>query len=94
MGSKGWGFLKVRSAFPYFLFLVSYSLFPCVFAPLRALRETKPPQSPKGGILKHFPFISIFVLKKSLRLCSLASFARNKAPSVPQRGNFEAFSIY
>jgi hypothetical protein len=40
MRSKGWGFRKVRSAFPYFLFLVSYSLFPCVFAPLRTLRET------------------------------------------------------
>ena len=30
MSSKGWGFRKVRSAFPYFLFLVSYSLFLCV----------------------------------------------------------------
>jgi len=46
MGSKGWGFRKVGAAFPYFLFLVSYSLFPCVFAPLRALRETK--KSSKG----------------------------------------------
>ena len=33
MSSKGWGFRKVSDAFPYFL-------FPCVFAPLRALRET------------------------------------------------------
>ncbi len=41
MGSKGWRLRKVGAAFPYFLFLVSYSLFPCVFAPLRALRETK-----------------------------------------------------
>jgi hypothetical protein len=41
MRSKGWGFRKVEAAFSYFLFLVSYSLFLCVFAPLRALRETK-----------------------------------------------------
>ncbi len=41
MGSKGWGFRKVGAGFSYFLFLVSYSLFPCVFAPFRALRETK-----------------------------------------------------
>jgi hypothetical protein len=41
MSSKGWGFRKARTAFPYLLFLVSYSLFPSVFAPLRALRETK-----------------------------------------------------
>ena len=34
MRSKGWGFRKVRGAFPYFLFLVSYSLFPCVFLSL------------------------------------------------------------
>jgi hypothetical protein len=27
-GSRGWGFRKVGAAFPYFLFLVSYSLFP------------------------------------------------------------------
>jgi hypothetical protein len=38
---KRLGFRKVGAAFPYFLFLVSYSLFPCVIAPLRALRETK-----------------------------------------------------
>jgi hypothetical protein len=37
----GWDFQKVGAAFPYFLFLVSYSLFQCAFAPLRALRETK-----------------------------------------------------
>jgi len=41
IGSKGWGFRKVGSAFSYFLFLVSYSLFPCVITPLRALREIK-----------------------------------------------------
>ena len=41
MSSKGWGFRKVEAAFPYFLFLVSYSLFTSVFAPLRALRGTK-----------------------------------------------------
>jgi hypothetical protein len=41
ISSRGWGFRKARASFPYFLFLVSYSLFP-------------------------------------LRLCSLASFARNK----------------
>ncbi len=41
MGSMGWGFRKAGTAFPYLLFLVSYSLFPCVFDPLRALRETK-----------------------------------------------------
>jgi hypothetical protein len=41
MSSKGWGFRKVGTAFPYFLFLVSYSLFPCVFAPLRALRALR-----------------------------------------------------
>jgi hypothetical protein len=46
--SKGWGFRKVEAAFSYFLFLVSYSLFLCVFAPLRALRETKKVQ--KVGI--------------------------------------------
>jgi hypothetical protein len=28
MGSKGWGFRKAEAPFPYFLFLVSYSLFP------------------------------------------------------------------
>jgi len=28
MSSRGWGFRKVESSFPYFLFLVSYSLFP------------------------------------------------------------------
>jgi hypothetical protein len=28
MSSKGWGFRKVEASFPYFLFLVSYSLFP------------------------------------------------------------------
>jgi len=49
MRSKGWGFRKVEAAFSYFLFLVSYSLFPCVLAPLR--------------------------------LCSLASFARNQKRS-------------
>jgi len=32
MRSNGWAFRKARSAFPYFL---------CVFAPLRALRETR-----------------------------------------------------
>jgi hypothetical protein len=26
MSSKGWGFRKVGAAFPYFLFLVSFSL--------------------------------------------------------------------
>jgi hypothetical protein len=41
MRSEGWGFRKVSAALPYFLFLISYSLFPCVFAPLRPLRETK-----------------------------------------------------
>jgi hypothetical protein len=41
MCSKGWGFRKAGTTFPYLLFLVSYSLFPSVFAPLRALRETK-----------------------------------------------------
>jgi len=40
MCSKGWGFRKAGTQFPYFLFLVSYSF--CVLAPLRALRETKP----------------------------------------------------
>jgi hypothetical protein len=41
MCSKGWVFRKAGTTFPYLLFLVSYSLFPSVFAPLRALRETK-----------------------------------------------------
>ena len=41
MGSKGWGFRKAGAEFPYLLFLVSYSLFPCVFPPSRALNETK-----------------------------------------------------
>ena len=41
MRSKGWGFRIAGTTFPYLLFLVSYSLFPSVFAPLRALRETK-----------------------------------------------------
>ena len=40
MCSKGWGFRKAGTTFPYLLFLVSYCLFPSVFAPLRALRET------------------------------------------------------
>jgi hypothetical protein len=39
MSSRGWEFRKTGAPFPYFLFLVSYSL--CVLAPLRALRETK-----------------------------------------------------
>jgi len=41
ISSKGWAFRKVGATFHYFLFLVSYSLFLCVLAPLRALRETK-----------------------------------------------------
>jgi len=42
MSSRGWGFRKAGTAFPYLLFLVTYSLFPSApFAPLRALRETK-----------------------------------------------------
>ena len=41
MRSRGWGFRIAGTTFPYLLFLVSYSLFPSVFAPLRALRETK-----------------------------------------------------
>jgi hypothetical protein len=28
MSSRGWGFRKVGASFPYFLFLVSYFLFP------------------------------------------------------------------
>jgi len=34
-------FQKAGAAFPYFLFLVFYSLFQCVFATLRALCEKK-----------------------------------------------------
>jgi len=41
MSSKVGDFQKAGATFPYFLFLVSYSLFQFVFTPLRALRETK-----------------------------------------------------
>jgi len=34
MSSKSWGFRKVEASFPYFLFLVSYSLFPFRSLPL------------------------------------------------------------
>jgi hypothetical protein len=57
--SKGWAFRKARAAFPYFLFLVSYSLFPCVFAPLRALRETKKVQEVGKSRLPMLVFRSI-----------------------------------
>ena len=42
MGSKGWEFRKVGNTFPYFLFLVSYSLFHTVLAPLRETRNFVP----------------------------------------------------
>ena len=62
MCSKGWRFRKAGTAFPYLLFLVSYSLFPSVFAPLRALRETKNVQ--KVG---HFD-LSMLVLSPIMKL--------------------------
>jgi len=40
MSSKGCGFRKAGTAFPYLLFLVTYSLFPSA-PPLRALHEKK-----------------------------------------------------
>jgi hypothetical protein len=71
MCSKGWVFRKAGTTFPYFLFLVSYSLFPSVFAPLRALRETKNVQ--KVGhfglpMLVFSPIIKIIPLPYSLFL--------------------------
>jgi len=59
MHSKGWGFRKVGAAFPYFLFLVSYSLFLCDFAPLRALRETKKVQEFENSYLPMLVFSPI-----------------------------------
>jgi len=63
LGSKGWGFRKVTYTFPYFLFSASYSLFLCVFAPLRALRETKKfvPLSLRDFVLKKIAYASLRV---------------------------------
>ena len=79
MGSKGWEFRKVRSAFPYFLFSASYSLFPCVFAPLRALRETKNfvPLSLRDFVLKKSR-MRVSVSKNPCVFAPLRSFAWNK----------------
>jgi hypothetical protein len=69
----GWEFRKAGAAFPYFLFLVSYSLFQCAFAPLRALRETKKIQwvgdFQKAGAA--FPYF-LFLVSYSLFLCAFA----------------------
>jgi hypothetical protein len=65
MCSKGWVFRKAGTTFPYLLFLVSYSLFPSVFAPLRALRETKNVQ--KVG---HFG-LPMLVFSPIIKVCPL-----------------------
>jgi hypothetical protein len=65
IGSKGWGFRKVGSAFSYFLFLVSYSLFPCVITPLRALRKTKNFQAVGNSRLPMLGFFTNHQSRKS-----------------------------
>ena len=79
MCSKGWVFRKAGTTFPYLLFLVSYSLFPSVFAPLRALRETKNVQ--KVGhfglpMLVFSPIIKIIPLPYSLFLLPYLLFTK------------------